>query len=156
MEREYIEEQKYVQDYISKTCNDIGLRTRKSKIYNKKAGKLVHICTDIKGTLNKDISLNDLIGQLHPTPAVCGTPKDLSKEYILDKESYNRNFYTGFLGEINIENKSNLYVNLRCLELEKDNINLYIGGGITKDSNAEDEWEETVNKAKTIKSVFAD
>ena len=47
-------------------------------------------------------------------------------------------------------------MNLRCLELEKDNINLYIGGGITKDSNAEDEWEETVNKAKTIKSVFAD
>src|SRR5690606_19295161 len=59
-----------------------------------------------------DFSLDKIIEKLHPTPAVCGLPKDLSKEYILANEGYDRKFYSGFLGELNVdENKtSELYV----------------------------------------------
>ena len=94
---------------------------------------------------------------------------------IFEYENYNREFYTGFLGELNkkvkirprsgarnIENKAyayrksvtHLYVNLRCMQLNGNEAQLYVGGGITKDSIPENEWQETINKTKTMKSVL--
>ena len=49
---------------------------------------------------------------------------------------------------------TSLFVNLRCMKLDKGKARLFIGGGITKDSNPADEWQETVNKSHTIKSVL--
>jgi isochorismate synthase len=48
------------------------------------------------------------------------------------------------------ENQTSVYVNLRCCQLSKGKIHLYLGGGYTKDSDPQHEWEETVNKSKTI------
>ena len=149
-----------------------------SDAYTAKAGNLLHLRTDIRGTLIdklEKVNLKLLISSIHPTPAVCGFPKEKAKEFILENENYNREFYTGFLGELNfyetksrnsnkrnIENKafasvkkvSNLYVNLRCMKLDYELATLYVGGGITKDSIPEDEWNETVNKTQTIKHVL--
>ncbi|WP_313791385.1 chorismate-binding protein [Lacinutrix neustonica] len=112
---------------------------------------------------------------MHPTPAVCGLPKATAKQFILENENYKREFYTGFLGELNcqertsrntnrrnVENNaynlvntvSNLYVNLRCMQLSDVQASIYVGGGITKDSMPKKEWEETVNKAETMKKVL--
>ena len=98
-------------------------------------------------------SLKDLIRKLHPTPAVCGLPRDKAKEFIIKNENYNREFYTGFLGEIT-NTDSSLFVNLRCMKLEENIANIYVGGGITKDSNSKQEWLETVSKTQTMKSVL--
>jgi len=116
----------------------------------------LHIQTDIKAELRNDFSLKKIIEKLHPTPAVCGFPKDLSQKFILENEGYNRSFYTGFLGELNFsDNKtSELYVNLRCMEIENQKVRFYIGCGITKDSDPEKEFFETVNKSVTMKSLF--
>ena len=112
---------------------------------------------------------------MHPTPAVCGYPKQKAKDFILQNETYSRAYYTGFLGELNlkqsktrntnrrnVENNayatvktySNFYVNLRCMQFKDDKALIYVGGGITKDSVAENEWEETLNKTKTIGNVL--
>ncbi len=93
---------------------------------------------------------------MHPTPAVCGIPLDSAKQFIKQTEGYDRKYYTGFLGPCNVNGKTNLFVNLRCAELFANNINLYIGGGITKDSIPEKEWEETELKSKTLLSVLED
>ena len=53
-----------------------------------------------------------------------------------------------------IERQSNLYVNLRCMQVFKDKVSLYIGGGITKDSQPTAEWEETLRKAETLQRVL--
>jgi isochorismate synthase len=119
--------------------------------------------------------LEKLISAIHPTPAVCGLPKGSAKKFILENENYNREFYTGFLGELNLKktlqrngnrkNRENqayasitktsaLFVNLRCMKLEAKQAVLFVGGGITKDSNPVAEWEETSNKAQTMKSVL--
>jgi len=96
---------------------------------------------------------------LHPTPAVCGLPKNEAKSFILENENYDRKYYTGFLGELNSDvngiNTSSLYVNLRCMEIAKDEAIIYVGGGITKDSIPEKEWEETVRKTATMKKVLS-
>ena len=54
----------------------------------------------------------------------------------------------------NINNETNLYVNLRCMQINQDHISLYIGGGITAASMAEKEWEETQRKAQTLLVVL--
>ena len=97
---------------------------------------------------------------MHPTPAVCGLPRNNAKDFVLKNENYHRSFYTGFLGEINMEDKnlnsknSSLFVNLRCMEIRNEKASIYVGGGITKDSVAKKEWEETVSKSKTMKKVL--
>jgi len=53
-----------------------------------------------------------------------------------------------------INEKTDLFVNLRCMKLKDGNARIFMGGGITKDSNAADEWVETVNKAQTMKAVL--
>jgi len=150
------QEQQFVTDFIVENLKPETSTIELSKPFTSQAGTLLHIRTDITAQLKNDFSLDKIIEKLHPTPAVCGLPKDLSKEYILANEGYDRKFYSGFLGELNVdENKtSELYVNLRCMEIQDDTVNFYIGCGITKDSIPEKEFLETVNKAVTMKSLF--
>ncbi len=177
------QEQQFVTDSIVKNLRSCGLENLEiSDPYTAKAGNLLHLRTDINGILaSTDVPRNvstgheNIISALHPTPAVCGLPKEKAKEFILSEENYNREFYTGFLGELNlqknkqrsktrrnvenlayrtIKKETNLYVNLRCMKIDASNAILFVGGGITKDSVPEDEWQETVNKAQTMKKVL--
>ena len=153
-------EQQFVTDYILETIKNVTSDVEISSPYTLKAGNLLHLKTDINGIINKEASLKQLLLLLHPTPAVCGLPKSSAKEFIIKNEGYNRNFYAGFLGEINKNKNSetDLFVNLRCMqiksELNKIQAHLYIGCGITIDSNPESEWQETANKAMTMKNII--
>ncbi len=151
-------EQQFVTDFIMDNIKGYVSKSTVSKPYTMKAGNLVHIKTDIEGVLNESSHLKEVIPILHPTPAVCGFPKEVAKNYILKNEGYDRNYYAGFLGEFNHDfekgsNSTELYVNLRCMQIDFENAkaNLFVGGGITKDSIPENEWMETVNKSKTMK-----
>ncbi|PCI32254.1 MAG: isochorismate synthase [Flavobacteriaceae bacterium] len=149
-----IKEQQFVTDFVKENLKPFVKEMTSSKTYTTKAGSLLHLRTDIEGTLKRGVKADDLIQHLHPTPAVCGLPKNEAKTYILEHEGYDRTFYTGFLGELNCEQKTSLYVNLRCMELTDKNLAIYIGGGITKDSDPENEWQETVSKAKIMKGIL--
>jgi len=149
-----LQEQKIVSDYVV----DIFEKNLLSSIRQFgpetiSAGKLEHLKTDITGELSSASNINYLINSLHPTPAVCGMPLAKAKDFIAETENYNRNFYTGFLGELNLDNHTELYVNLRCLQIVKDGVKFFVGGGITEESNPEAEWEETVNKSNTLKDI---
>ena len=170
-----IEEQLIVTDFLAKKIRPFTTNTKISDIETVKAGNLWHLKTYLKSRLAKSSSLKTVIEALHPTPAVCGFPKDAAKAFILNNENYSREFYTGFLGELNlrqtktrntnkrniennayavIETQSNFYVNLRCMQIKNNTAIIYVGGGITKDSIPENEWGETCNKAKTIGSIL--
>lgn len=137
---------KFIQNELKYFCS----AWTESKPYTKKAGHLAHICTEMEGNVKKDSNLHEILTSLHPTPAVCGTPKEIAKQFIIENEGYDRKFYTGFFGIIDQLDDTDLYVNLRCMEWTKNAINLYTGGGITTESIAEKEWEETVNKSKVM------
>ena len=153
-------EQQFVTDYILETIKNVTYEVEISLPYSLKAGNLLHLKTDIKGIINEKVSLKQLVLLLHPTPAVCGLPKSSSKDFIIENEGYNRSFYAGFLGEINKNENSetDLFVNLRCMqikqELDSTKAHLYIGCGVTKDSTPGKEWQETVNKAMTMKNII--
>ena len=121
---------------------------------NKQAGQLIHLFTRFQGQVPQGFDLNAFISDLHPTPAVCGVPKKEALEYIHQIETHDRAYYTGFLGPLNMESKTHLFVNLRCMQLFQKNVALYLGGGITKDSEPEKEWQETIDKAQTLLAVI--
>jgi len=154
------QEQEFVTDFIRSSLNEFCKNITISEPYTAKAGTIAHIKTDISAELNSKKDFGKLIYKLHPTPAVCGLPKEAAKQFILENEGYNRKFYTGFLGELNIDFKtfkkenSDLFVNLRCMDIENNMATLYVGCGITKDSISEMEYSETVNKSMTIKKVL--
>ncbi len=147
-----IEEQAYVEEYIKKRLNDLNLNFDQSISSTIIAGPVKHIITNFSGEIKKD-ELVELINTLHPTPAVCGIPVDVAKKIIIERESHKRLDYTGFIGPVSKENKY-LFVNLRSALLKKDSMYLFLGGGITKDSIPEDEWNETELKAKTLLSIL--
>jgi isochorismate synthase len=154
------EEQQFVTDYVVEKIGELVSEIQISVPKTIKAGNLLHIKTAIQGIVDETANLKELVLLLHPTPAVCGLPKHNAFDFIINNEGYNREFYAGFLGEINYNENSetDLYVNLRCMQIQMNSeINkaiLYIGCGITKDSIPENEWFETVNKAMTLKNVI--
>jgi isochorismate synthase len=148
------EEQQFVTDYIVEKLKNVASEVVVSQPYSLKAGSIWHIKTDISGTLNSSSSLWEVALLLHPTPAVCGLPKDKAKAFILQNENYDRTFYTGFLGELNIGDQTDLFVNLRCMEIKDAQAHLFMGCGITKDSVPEKEWEESCNKSATMKKIL--
>jgi len=149
-----VEEQQMVSDFIKYNLEDKVDSLRFSKVETAKAGNLLHLKTEISGNLKKAKDIEVLVNLLHPTPAVCGLPKDESKAYILKNEGYHRSFYTGYLGALNILDSTSLFVNLRCFSIKENKVSLYVGGGITSGSNPEKEWLETVEKSKTIKDIL--
>lgn len=153
------DEQQFVTDFIVKRLREFTASVVVSEPYSLKAGSIWHIKTDISGVLKENSTLEEVIDTLHPTPAVCGLPKKKSKAFIIENENYDRTFYTGFLGELNCsftgnEVSSDLFVNLRNMQIQEDKAILYMGCGITKESIPEKEWEESVNKSMTMKRVL--
>lgn len=153
------QEQKFVTDFIVDRLKKESLEVKVSEAYTTRAGSLLHLRTDIEGVLHENANLKSIIAILHPTPAVCGLPKDLAKAFIESTEGYDREFYSGYLGELNYdcttqEKSTDLFVNLRCMKIEHDVAHLFVGCGITRDSNPEAEWKETVNKTKTMRQIL--
>lgn len=159
-----IEEQALVSDYVRNflhqlelvTFTELGPRTVS-------AGNVIHLQTDFEVSQHdidhsRTHSLTDLanriLDNLHPTSAVCGMPKKEALTFILEKEHYNRAFYSGFLGPVHIGGQSQLFVNLRCMQLKPSSAILYVGAGITQDSVPRLEWQETVMKSNTLLSVL--
>jgi isochorismate synthase len=153
------DEQQYVTDFIIKRLREVASSVNITQPYSIKAGSIWHIKTDISGILKENSTLQEVIDTLHPTPAVCGLPKKKAKAFILENENYDRTFYTGFLGELNSSFahkavSSDLFVNLRSMQIKDNKAILYMGCGITKESIPEKEWEESVNKSMTMKRVL--
>ncbi|MDX1349325.1 MAG: chorismate-binding protein, partial [Putridiphycobacter sp.] len=142
-----------VSRFIEKEMQQCGvINIEKTGPYTFDTGALFHLKTDFKGSIIYDNQIG-LIKKLHPTPATCGTPQAVTFNYVINAEPHKRSIYCGFLGPIT-ENQSHLFVNLRCMQILNDRAYLYVGGGITGDSEPEKEWDETINKSKTLASFL--
>jgi len=151
-----MEEQRLVTDYIIRILNQFNIKDyRIEGPQTIVAGNVVHIATSFvfDPSLLKD-RMGDFLNQLHPTPAVCGIPKEKALELILQTETHNREYYSGYCGLFNVKERTDLFVNLRCMKILGDSFALYVGGGITAKSVPKKEWEETELKAQTLLSLI--
>lgn len=147
-EKEEIE-QLLVTDFILEGINGLTLGDVDVEgPYLHQAGPVEHLRTDI--TFNIDSKREgQLIQQLHPTPAVCGLPRNMAKQVYEALEIHRRELYTGYIGVFEAH-QTHCYVNLRCAKLIDDELFAFVGGGITDESVPELEWTETENKSKTL------
>jgi isochorismate synthase len=169
-----VEEQQMVTDYILSVLEKYSNTVHVGQLETVAAGNLWHLKTKINARID-DTKLSNVLKDLHPTSAVCGLPKEESLDFILKHEGYDRAYYTGFLGELNVKkvlNRTNrrrnqefqaiksitsitdLYVNLRCMQIKDNQVIIYVGGGITKDSDPEAEFFETLSKSQTMLNVL--
>ena len=153
-----IEEQAYVSRYIINCFKKIRLRDF-DEIGPKtiQAGNLLHLKTTFK--VNTELVNFPELGSvmlklLHPTSAVCGMPKEPALSFLTNEEKHNRSYFSGFLGPVHLDGLSHLFVNLRCCQINNQSVTFYAGAGITEDSKAEKEWEETEMKCKVLSNII--
>lgn len=153
-----IEEQALVERYIISCFKKI--RLREFEEHGPKtvvAGNLLHLKSEFKVDM---VSTNFpqlgsvMLQLLHPTSAVCGVPLEPSLKFLQDYEGYPRQYYSGYLGPVNFRNNIDIFVNLRCAQLQGDKAILYAGAGVTVDSIPEQEWEETEMKLNTLLKIL--
>lgn len=114
--------------------------------------KIQHLYRSIVATLVSP-SDSDCLQRLQPTAAVCGLPRTVARQFLVDHEPFSRRWYAGTGGFISL-NKSEFAVSLRCAQIENQQLSLFSGAGIVSDSDPEQEWEEIENKAAGLKSLL--
>lgn len=148
-----IEEQKPVTNYIQNILANYSDNIDQSETYDHISGNIKHLRTDFKTSIQPE-DLDKIIQDLHPTPAVCGIPKDFCNENIRKYEKFPREFYAGYI-KVETDESILYFVNLRCARLYKDSVHVFVGGGITAQSDPEKEWRETELKSEAIlKNLF--
>lgn len=144
-------EQQMVTDFICDICRQNGLSPHLSQPHTRKAGNIEHICTEFEASIPEAFNLKSFLKEMAPTPAVSGLPRDKALEDIHNLEAHNRGYYAGYCGLAGSSNLS-LFVTLRCMSLDllSGNCTLFAGGGITAQSEAENEWQEVNFKVATL------
>ena len=153
-----IEEQALVSRYIINCFKKI--RVREYTEHGPRtvvAGNLLHLRTDYEIDM-KEVNFPQLgsvmLKLLHPTSAVCGMPHEPAMDFLLKNEGYDREFYSGFLGPVNFEGESKLFVNLRCIQLFEKSARIYAGAGVTVDSDPTKETEEVEMKIQSLNQII--
>ncbi len=147
-------EQRIVADYFRKQLTDNLLPFSNSETYSFSVGNLAHLKTDFHFQKHDQIRTGEILALIHPTPAVCGFPKEEAFEFINQMENHSRSYYSGFVGNLGMNNRTDLYVNLRCLRVIDRSLSLYAGGGIVASSDREEEWNETEGKMQAMLNIL--
>ncbi len=110
-----------------------------------------HLSTPFHGRLRPPApSAFDLVAALHPTPAVCGTPREAARATIAELESFARGCYAGPVGWVDANGDGEWAIALRCAEIAGTTARLFAGAGIVADSVPEQELDETERKFRAL------
>lgn len=147
-------EHKSVVKYILNELNKISTKIKiSSSIKIKKLKYVQHLQTPITAKIKKEKNVFDIIKLLHPTPAVCGFPKNNSLNLINKLEKFDRGLYSGVIGWGN-KSEAEFTVAIRSALIKKNKLFAFAGSGIVKDSVPLDELNEINFKLKTILELF--
>ncbi|WP_053387472.1 isochorismate synthase [Leucobacter japonicus] len=121
-----------------------------------------HLATDLGATLGEQSSAIELVGALHPTAAVAGTPTTTAVEAIAELEPFDRGRYAGAVGWIDAAGDGEWVIGLRCAQVSASDAATGVrtvlasaGGGIVQGSSPQHELGETVSKFRPITESFA-
>ena len=112
-----------------------------------KLSQVQHLHTPIEAIIKKGVKLSDIIDALHPTPAVCGTPRSTAMRIIQNTEDFQRGWYAGLVGWVEAD-KAEFAVGIRSALYTKGQICFWAGAGIVAQSDPLSEWQEIETKSK--------
>ena len=113
-----------------------------------------HLVSTIEGNLKPENSAVKCIREAYPGGSITGAPKIRAMEIIEELEGIKRNLYTGIIGYFDLRGNSDFNIVIRTILKKDDKAYFGVGGGITYESNEEDEYEETIQKAKALMKVL--
>lgn len=146
MIQEFLFVKKFLQKKLQKKCLPFST---KDELLVKQAGNLYHLYHPFTTILKKEISAEEMIRTLHPTPAIAGTPRKRALQFIKTHELFDRGLYAGTIGIISPEKEqATICVAIRSCLIQGNKMHIFAGAGITHDSDPEKEWEELNQKQK--------
>jgi isochorismate synthase len=110
-----------------------------------------HLATPFRGRLHDpSVTALELVAALHPTPAVCGSPRETAREALEDLEPIERGGYAGPVGWMDANGDGEWAIALRCAEITGSMARLFAGAGIVADSEPDAELDETERKFRAL------
>jgi len=114
-----------------------------------------HLATLVEGRLSQPApSVLELVDALHPTPAVCGSPREEALAFIKANEGFDRGRYAGAVGWVDGRGNGSWAVSVRCADLDGPTARVYAGNGIVADSDPPTELAETRAKLQAMLSAL--
>ncbi|MBD2815937.1 isochorismate synthase [Xenorhabdus sp. Flor] len=137
-----------VKRIMSHYCDNLYIPTIPSVIETQ---SMLHLSTLLEGhSLEPTLSVLQVATKLHPTPAVCGYPREKAYKTIRDLECFERGYFTGMLGWCDSRGNGEWVVTIRCAEVQKRQLRIFAGAGIVAQSIPQSELEETDAKMATM------
>ena len=109
-----------------------------------------HLESEIRARVCGDTTVLEVLAALHPTPAVCGFPRDQAQEMLAQEEGFERGWYAGPVGWFDLEGNGVFAPALRSAVLSEGSWRLFAGAGIVAGSRSDAEWTETAIKLETV------
>ena len=145
-----IREHNFVINYLIESLQLLNVNTfKKGKLSVKECGNIAHLCTLIHADMNKLCPFK-LLDILHPSPAVCGYPKDESLRLISSLENFDRGNYASPIGWVDNQGNADFRVALRGARIINGYIEFIAGSGLVKGSVCEKEIQEIKLKLESI------
>ncbi len=117
--------------------------------------RLQHLETEIRARLPEGTSALTVLEALHPTPAVCGLPRDAALEFLDEEEPFERGWYAGPVGWFDLDGNGVFVPALRCAVVQDLRWRLFAGAGIVEGSDPGLEWDETNIKFEPMLRALA-
>lgn len=153
-----LREHRMVSDFIIERIQAHGAQAMMDETAEMPYGEITHLCTPISAIMPSDLTFDALLRDLHPTPAVAGTPRDRAIRAIAALEAHPRRYYAGYIVISDTDGLRDAFVNLRCLNFDPvtREVCIYAGGGITALSDPQREWDEARRKAQPLIDLVFD
>ncbi|MDU4324764.1 MAG: aminodeoxychorismate synthase component I [Clostridium celatum] len=138
---------------FSKVCKPHSVKVRENFKLEEYA-TVFHLVSTVEGELKEDVSSVKFIKEYFPSESITGTPKIRAMEIIEELEGLKRNIYTGSIGYFDFRGNCDFNIVIRTILKRNNKAYFGVGGGITYDSIEEDEYNETLDKAKALMRVL--
>ncbi len=149
--REFSPVQVYLQNALSPLCTS---PLTFSPISIHQTQNVQHLYSRCSGNLKESVTDEEVLAHIHPTPALCGTPKQKAFSIIQELEPFERGLYGGAIGWTTPE-ASEWIVGIRSCLLKGKTATLLSGTGIVEGSDPEEEWDELNQKLKLYDGIYA-
>lgn len=143
-------EHRYVTEFITQSLTNLGLHPQRSPLRLLKLSNIQHLWTPIQAKVPNDLHLLQILSQLHPTPAVAGTPRDMACREIRRYELFDRSLYAAPLGWIDGRGNGEFIVGIRSAIVNDCHARLFAGAGIVAGSDPDKELAEVQLKLQAL------
>ena len=143
-----------VQDYLQRTLSPLcQIAPSFTPLSVHRTQNVQHLYSKCTSRLKEAISDSEIVSRLHPTPALCGVPKEKALSLIREWEPFDRGLYGGAIGWSTPE-ASEWVVGIRSCLIQGRTATLFSGTGIVEGSDPKEEWDELDQKLKLYEGIF--